>query len=313
MYFDLAASTTDYVAGGLWTPEGASLDIETPMVVWFHGNTANELQVTGGAQKTLMDAWLDLGWNVMSLRCGVTGVVDRDNDNNDLDWGSSTCRAGMYKAMQWAASTFTVHSNGFLFAGSSAGGCTSHNLLMEIKQQGSSIAVAGMSLVDPAVWLKNMIKSTTFYNVAQAGDESYKTSAGPTCGDLIVYGSPSFTVKANIKACFGLSTSIVPGSAEWVTKVDTDDGGHDPCTVDPSTAFPMVPLQIFASAGSVCGGSATDTDIMWKDNGRYLTDRMLADGWSTEMDLNVLNYGAHNSVLHYKPDLVIPFFERCLA
>jgi fermentation-respiration switch protein FrsA (DUF1100 family) len=269
----------DYRTFQLFTPDDFDRGVRTPVVLYFHGSTANDFQVVQntsnqGANKVL-NAWLHKGWAVLSLRLGTTGVVNALTDNNDSKWGNADMRAGVMDVFDWLDAHFTIPTQGPCLYTASAGGIMGLNVLMQAAAE--SRPVAALAMVDPVTSMR--------WGWSGAGRP--------------------LTLKNKIAAAYSMAGSTVVGDATWTATIDTDSGGHDPHVVD-TDQFDATPIYV--------GASDADAVVRKDLNADLFVALLTADGWGADPELVYTEYaGSHNANAHFRPEETDPFFERALG
>ena len=294
VYLDDAVQD-DSTAAMVWLPGNPTFAVEqTPWVVYFHGATANEQQllITGN----LLNPWLDLGWAVLSLRLGTTGVVSPTVDNNDGKWGNNWMRDGAQFADTWIEQFATLPERGLLLYASSAGGTNSLNTVLEwtYRRGVDHVPVAGLVAVDPAL---NLRYSYDKGGIGITGTPGTNGSSG--------------NIRGQIKAAYEIPNNTQSGESAWTTRVDDPRNGHD--------IAEMIDVADIGSFPILLSASSDDSLIKKSKNTDLFAPRLLADGrWTTTGETNKLELllittgGAHGASNHFDPDVHNPFLQRCL-
>lgn len=288
----------DYHYALLFLPDTYVRSAGSPMVWYFHGATANEMQVLPASTSAdmgpndMLNSWLDAGWAVMSFRLGTSGVIDRDHDNNDGKWGNTLVRQACVDAYAWVQSVFTVHPNGLLFYGFSAGGTNSVNALLGCQAAGKE--VAALAICDPAT------------NVRAAYDKNYLSSIPHTQSGMTANVRSQIIAAYSIPLLAGGARPYAgtPASAEWIAQVDTPDGGHDPQQVTLSS-LPQLPVSIVASSADTTVSKALHADMF--------NARLAAYPWTAELTYTQLTSGNHGARAHFQATETKQFFDRALV
>ena len=249
-------------------PQALDVTTSTPTVFVVHGATATEECITkGAAMIRVTQSWLDLGWPVVATREGSSiNPTTLNGTAISATWGNQRARAGMVDAWRWAQQAWTPHPLGFLVFGISMGGAGGLNFAAEAQRQ--HIPVGALYSVDGVTNLAASYNSTSSF-------------------------------RKPIRTAYGLPTAGVPGTAQWIAKVDTADGGHDPQNFGPKLwAFP---IRLCASPGDPTVLKAYNTDMFYM--------AAIRAGWASE--ISILSYtGGHCSASHFRPADVNPFFVR---
>lgn len=290
IYADVEGSQDHYNYLRLFTPNDMDIAVPRPITLYMHGSSAWETQPIPDSPSPshhagpprIFDACLDAGHIFATLRLG-TDVNDGNPEGSGYGkWGNNPCRVGMRQVMEWFTEHFNLLPEGFFFFGVSAGGTFSMNALMEAKSNGYD--VAGISCIDPALWMRNMVNpepSHGGYHDLDPYNGLYKPTSGTVVGPANDwYMTSSSSLRARISAAYDIDPENAvyvepPGTTTgWTANIDTDMGGHDPCEVAVSTHYLDVPILLFSSWH--------DTTCCPKDNALKLQARFLAAGFTSE-------------------------------
>lgn len=248
-------------------PQSLDVTVATPTVLVVHGATALEDCITrGGGVTMLAQSWLDLGWAVIATREGSTVTATGNGANGK--WGNEPSRKGMADAWRWVRTAWTPDPHGFLVFGFSMGGLGGLNFAAEARRQ--RLPIAAVYGVDSATNLADCsVRNVAFHKQIKAA-----------------YALPNYQA----------------GDANWSTKVDVADGGHDPNKF--VAGLMPFPLRLAASPN--------DTTVKITFNTTMFYNLLRAAGWGAE--LSVLTYsGGHCAAKHFLPKDVNPFFLRALS
>lgn len=291
-----AGTADDFHFIELITPATLDRSVRTPFVLCFHQATGDETVILAGNNQPsaatswtkLLDAWLDLGYAVVSLRCGNASGGASDQ------WANQAFRSVTPDILSYLEGQFRIHKNGVLLCGASMGAASAINFAVQARI--NKRKVAGFAFIDGAFSTRDMY--------AQTGG----------------FSSPSITT--GIQTAFALgatdldgngSTPATAGDHQWVKHVDTDTGqtgsygalpGHDPLTMHLYDLDPSVPLYFQSIAGDgVVGQSLNTTAFVTR-----LTNEIGWTGPITQVNRN----GGHVSTNHFDPASLNPVFAEAL-
>jgi len=109
--------------------------------------------------------------------------------------------------------------------------------------------------------------------------------------------------RASIRMNYGLSSGAASGNAEWISKIDDANGGHDGAVPGVVGIATSIPFRIYVGT--------KDTATPPRVNGSLFDAELTAAGWPSEH--HVLSYPTtHLGAATYQPGDVIAFFQRAL-
>ena len=219
-------------------------------------------------------------------------------DNNDGKWGNLAMREAMTDIAGWLLARITIPDRGFCIVGFSAGGTNSLNCVIQMHADG--VKVAGVTLIDPAVSLRdeyNPVPGNSTANIRSQLIAAYQL--GPHDPDH----DPTN----------GSGQNAHVGDFQWNNHVDRIANGgtypnpapsHDPLIVDLSALPSDCPFYV--------SYSDADTTIADELNAIPFVNRLNVVPWAVEVTTR-LDTKNHGDDSHFQPTPTLAFFERALA
>lgn len=256
--------TTDtYSQFLLMVPHTVKQDRSVPIVLALHGLGDTDVIILPGPSGGL------IGQNGMTDAWLDAGWVIMSGQTHGQTWGNELARLGLVRIWDWAQAVF--QTGGFLIYGLSMGAASGLNFMLEALLEAIPQAVTAYVGNSPAVNYRN-------------------------CYTNIL-------TKGSIKTVYALSDACVPGDAEWVSKIDTPDGGHDPQN-EAASAFPVVPMRFYVGS--------SDVVVNGSQNGVLFNAKLTAASWTAEHA--VVSYvGGHGAPASFQPSDTNAFYQRALA